>query len=68
MAVAVGLVPVTGQPLPLVSMGGTSLLFTGISFGIILSVSRGEISGSLTVSKNRVPSSKGNVLREKQVA
>jgi cell division protein FtsW len=67
MAVAVGLVPVTGQPLPLVSMGGTSLLFTGISFGIILSVSRGEVSPSLSVSKNRVPP-KGNVIREKQVA
>jgi cell division protein FtsW len=43
MAVAVGLMPVTGQPLPLVSMGGTSMLFTGAAFGIILSVSR-EIS------------------------
>jgi cell division protein FtsW len=40
MAVAVGLIPVTGQPLPLLSMGGTSLLFTGMSIGIILSVSR----------------------------
>jgi cell division protein FtsW len=40
MAVAVGLLPVTGQPLPLVSMGGTSMLFTGAAFGIILSVSR----------------------------
>lgn len=40
MAVAVGLGPVTGVPLPLVSMGGTSLLFTSIAFGIILSVSR----------------------------
>ena len=40
MAVAVGLIPVTGQPLPLVSMGGTSMLFTGAAFGIILSVSR----------------------------
>lgn len=67
MAVAVGLVPVTGQPLPLVSMGGTSLLFTGISFGIILSVSRGDVSGSFAVSKNRV-SPKGNVFREQQVA
>jgi cell division protein FtsW len=67
MAVAVGLVPVTGQPLPLVSMGGTSLLFTGISFGIILSVSRGDVSPSLSVSKNRVPP-KGNFMREKQVA
>jgi len=40
MAVAVNLFPVTGQTLPLVSMGGTSIFFTGISIGIILSVSR----------------------------
>ncbi|HRZ43118.1 MAG TPA: FtsW/RodA/SpoVE family cell cycle protein, partial [Bacteroidales bacterium] len=40
MAVASGLMPVTGQPLPLVSMGGTSIWFTSISIGIILSVSR----------------------------
>jgi cell division protein FtsW len=43
MAVSVGLGPITGLPLPLLSMGGTSLLFTGISLGIILSVSRGEV-------------------------
>jgi len=42
MGVVVGLGPVTGQPLPLISMGGTAMLFTGISVGIILSVSRGE--------------------------
>ncbi|MBE0642124.1 MAG: FtsW/RodA/SpoVE family cell cycle protein, partial [Bacteroidales bacterium] len=42
MAVAVDLLPVTGQPLPLVSMGGTSILFTSIAIGIILSVSRQE--------------------------
>ncbi|MBK9176180.1 MAG: FtsW/RodA/SpoVE family cell cycle protein [Flavobacteriales bacterium] len=41
MAVAVNLVPVTGQPLPLVSMGGTSIWFTCLAIGIILSVSRG---------------------------
>lgn len=40
MAVAVGLGPVTGVPLPLVSMGRTSILFTNIALGIILSVSR----------------------------
>ncbi|MEQ9442336.1 MAG: FtsW/RodA/SpoVE family cell cycle protein [Cyclobacteriaceae bacterium] len=40
MAVALGLVPVTGLPLPLVSMGGTSLLFTGIAIGIILSTTK----------------------------
>jgi len=40
MAVAVNLFPVTGQTLPLLSMGGTSIWFTCISIGIILSVSR----------------------------
>ena len=40
MGVAVGLLPVTGQPLPFVSMGGTSLMFTGLSLGIIISVSK----------------------------
>lgn len=39
MGVGVNLLPVTGQPLPLISMGGTSILFTCIAFGIILSVS-----------------------------
>lgn len=42
MGVVVGLGPVTGQPLPLISMGGTSMVFTGLAVGIILSVSRGE--------------------------
>lgn len=41
MAVAVNLLPVTGQTLPLVSMGGTSVMFTCIAFGIILSISWG---------------------------
>lgn len=40
MGVAVGILPVTGQPLPFVSMGGTSLMFTGSAFGVILSVSK----------------------------
>lgn len=40
MAVAVNLFPVTGQTLPLLSMGGTSIIFTSLAFGIILSVSR----------------------------
>jgi cell division protein FtsW len=51
MGVAVGLGPITGQPLPLLSMGGTSLLFTGISLGIILSVSRGEVSDKFNTVK-----------------
>lgn len=40
MAVSVNLVPVTGLTLPLVSMGGTSVLFTSVAFGIIMSVSK----------------------------
>lgn len=40
MSVNVGLLPSTGVTLPLVSMGGSSLLFFGIAFGIIISVSR----------------------------
>ena len=39
MGVGVNLFPVTGQPLPLISMGGTSILFTCISLGVILNVS-----------------------------
>ncbi|NNK80182.1 MAG: FtsW/RodA/SpoVE family cell cycle protein, partial [Flavobacteriales bacterium] len=50
MAVAVNLIPVTGQPLPLVSMGGTSLWFTCIALGIILNISR----------ENKLPPSRSN--------
>jgi cell division protein FtsW len=39
IGVSAGVIPVTGQPLPWVSMGGTSLLFTSVAFGCILSVS-----------------------------
>ena len=40
IGVCTGLFPVTGQTLPLVSMGGTSLIITGMQLGMILSVSR----------------------------
>ncbi len=40
IGVAVNLLPVTGQTLPMVSMGGTSILFTCVAFGIMLSVSK----------------------------
>ena len=46
MAVAVDFFPVTGQTLPLISMGGVSVIFTCISLGVILSTSR-----SVNVSK-----------------
>jgi cell division protein FtsW len=41
MGVAVNLLPVTGQPLPLVSMGGTSFVFTSMALGMIQSISAG---------------------------
>lgn len=40
MLVAVGLIPITGQPLPLISRGGTSTIINSVYFGMILSVSR----------------------------
>lgn len=40
MAVAVDLIPVTGQTLPMISMGGSSIVILGVTFGIILSVSK----------------------------
>jgi cell division protein FtsW len=39
VGVSSGVLPVTGQPLPWISLGGTSLLFTSVAFGCILSVS-----------------------------
>ncbi len=52
MGVAVNLLPVTGQPLPLISMGGTSIWFTSLSIGIILSVSK-EISSPKTLNQQK---------------
>jgi cell division protein FtsW len=44
MLVAVGAIPVTGQPMPMISAGGTSLIFTAISIGLILSISRDKVN------------------------
>ena len=52
MGVAVNILPVTGQPLPLVSMGGTSIWFTSLSIGIILSVSKEIQAGPVTDESN----------------
>ncbi len=51
MGVAVNLLPVTGQTLPLVSMGGTSIFFTGAAIGVILSVSR-SVTNTSSDEKN----------------
>lgn len=42
MGVAVNLLPVTGQPLPLLSSGGTSFVFTSLALGMIQSVAAGD--------------------------
>jgi cell division protein FtsW len=50
MGVAVQLIPVTGQPLPLISMGGTSIWTTFLAFGILLSVSAKKINSDLELN------------------
>ncbi len=57
MFVAVGIVPVTGQTLPLMSMGGSSVLFTCIMLGMLQSVARGgEAPETLEVAgENFIP-------------
>ena len=54
MCVAVGLAPVTGQPLPLISKGGTSTIINCIYIGVILSISRSAKQKN-AVGKNSVP-------------
>ncbi|ANQ49155.1 FtsW/RodA/SpoVE family cell cycle protein [Flammeovirga yaeyamensis] len=58
MGVVTGLLPLTGLPLPLVSMGGTSLLFTGMTIGIILSVSKSTQEDSEEIRLKRTERSK----------
>lgn len=61
MMVVVGLGPVTGQPLPLITRGGTSAIVTSLYFGIMMCVSREQtmlrkrVSGTEEESKNDIP-------------
>lgn len=54
MAVATSLIPVTGQPLPLISRGGTSILITCIYFGIIMGITRQIKSEQIPIEDNFV--------------
>jgi cell division protein FtsW len=60
MAVNVNLLPVTGVTLPLVSMGGSSFIFTCVSIGIILSVAKHvekeEANAVVDIKQQEVPS------------
>ena len=58
MCVAVYLLPVTGQPLPFVSMGGTAIWFSSISLGIILSISREYENKTEIKTENKTESKK----------
>jgi cell division protein FtsW len=60
MAVNVNLFPVTGVTLPLVSMGGSSFLFTCLSIGIILSVARNveQLEGRAVLERSAADDSK----------
>jgi len=60
MAVCVNLIPVTGQPLPLVSKGGTSTILTCLYFGIILSVSHSASGVKETEAPAPAPASEEN--------
>ncbi|WP_445716973.1 FtsW/RodA/SpoVE family cell cycle protein [Flavobacterium sp.] len=53
MGVAVELLPVTGQPLPLISSGGTSIWMTCIAIGIILSVTKKDEEVALDLEEKR---------------
>ena len=68
MAVAVELIPVTGQPLPLVSMGGTSILFSSVSLGIILSVSTSNEEQALQLKKEKLAAKEAKAKAAKEKA
>ncbi|MBQ7648554.1 MAG: FtsW/RodA/SpoVE family cell cycle protein [Paludibacteraceae bacterium] len=56
MAVAVGMGPVTGQPLPMVSWGGTSVLVTSLYFAILMCVSREQNEMQAQIEQSRADS------------
>lgn len=55
MCVAVGLAPVTGQPLPLISKGGTSTIINCIYIGVILSISRSAQTKQEIIEETNIP-------------
>lgn len=58
MAVSTGLGPVTGQPMPLISRGGTSILITSIYFGIIFGVTRQIKEERMLIASEPAPPAK----------
>ena len=63
VGVALGCFPVTGQPLPIISRGGTSIVITSLSFGLMLCISRyinESASASSSNGRQTVDKSKAN--------
>lgn len=67
MCVAVGLFPVTGQPLPLISKGGTSTLINCIYIGMILSVSRYTEKQEEVITNEQKPESQSTEMSEPSI-
>lgn len=53
MAITTGVFPVSGQPLPLISKGGTSIWITCLAFGVMLSVSRSAVQTNVAKEINK---------------
>lgn len=54
MAIVTGCFPVSGQPLPLISKGGTSIIVTAIAFGVMLSVSRTATRSNMKIKSQQL--------------
>ena len=54
MAIVTGVFPVSGQPLPFISKGGTSVLVMSVAIGVMLSVSRFAVQGKAKESKEEI--------------
>ena len=64
MGVSTGLMPVTGQQLPFISKGGSSMLTTGFAIGMILSVTRGAENGKLRAESGEMRDESGELIVE----
>ncbi len=61
ISVNIGLLPITGQPLPLISLGGTSIIMTSFAFGILLNISRNKAAYQLIMKeKNNAKNEKND--------
>ena len=67
MGVSTGLMPVTGQQLPFISKGGSSMLTTGFAIGMILSVTRGAENGERKTENGELTTENGELILNEQL-